>query len=185
MAFKDSLVKLKTFAAAPWFPVLVGILSGANLFLLVMSGPLVVLYCSAVLANPRRWFFIACANAVGTVAGCAMMVMMMEERGTDMIKENFPATFQSKWWGWTESTMQAYGTVAAVPIAAMPIILHPLIFFSKLAQMSSTSLLLAILVGRIAKYALMAQLALTAPRALRFFGASDEVIQSVEKTKTK
>ena len=54
MALKDGLVKLKAFAAAPWFPVLVGLLSGANLFLLVMSAPLVILYCSAVLANPNR-----------------------------------------------------------------------------------------------------------------------------------
>ena len=29
--------------------------SGANLFLLVMSAPLVILYCSAVLANPNRF----------------------------------------------------------------------------------------------------------------------------------
>ena len=55
MALKDGLVKLKAFAAAPWFPVLVGFLSGANLFLLVMSAPLVILYCSAVLANPKRF----------------------------------------------------------------------------------------------------------------------------------
>ena len=57
MALKDGLVKLKAFAAAPWFPVLVGLLSGANLFVLVMSAPLVILYCSAVLANPKRPLF--------------------------------------------------------------------------------------------------------------------------------
>lgn len=56
MALKDGLVKLKAFAAARWFPVLVGFLSGANLFLLVMSAPLVILYCSAVLANPKRFW---------------------------------------------------------------------------------------------------------------------------------
>ncbi|CAL1126912.1 unnamed protein product [Cladocopium goreaui] len=183
MALKDGLVKLKAFAAAPWFPVLVGLLSGANLFLLVMSAPLVILYCSAVLANPNRWLYTAVANAVGTVLGCLVLIILMEERGMDFIKESFPATFTSKWWSWTEGMMQSYGSLAAVPVSAMPIILHPLIFFGKLSKMSDFAILLAILVGRIIKYSIMAQMALTAPHALRFFGASQEVIQAVKKTK--
>ena len=140
MALKDGLVKLKAFAAAPWFPVLVGFLSGANLFLLVMSAPLVILYCSAVLANPKRfleqiqhasfgvveveqvyvfsygsfvrlplmgktgvfspgWFYTAVANAVGTVLGCLVLIILMEERGMDFIKESFPVS-----WSANEST---------------------------------------------------------------------------------
>ncbi|CAE7316728.1 unnamed protein product [Symbiodinium pilosum] len=183
MALKDGLVKLKAFAAAWWFPVLVGILSGANLFLLVMSAPLVILYCSAVLANPKRWLYTAIANAVGTVLGCLILVILMEERGIDFIKESFPSTFTSKWWSWSEGMMQAYGPVAAIPISAMPIILHPLIFFAKLSKMSDFVLLTAILIGRIVKYSIMAQMALTAPHLLKFFGASQEVIQAVKKTK--
>ncbi|CAK0882993.1 unnamed protein product [Prorocentrum cordatum] len=77
------------------------------------------------------------------------MVMLVEVRGTDFVKESFPSTFKSKWWAWTEETMQAYGAVAAVPVAAMPIILHPLIFFAKLSNMSNAWLLGSILVGRI------------------------------------
>eukprot|EP00931_Biecheleriopsis_adriatica_P121754 TRINITY_DN96812_c0_g1_i1.p1 TRINITY_DN96812_c0_g1~~TRINITY_DN96812_c0_g1_i1.p1 ORF type:complete len:208 (-),score=42.23 TRINITY_DN96812_c0_g1_i1:292-843(-) len=180
-----SIEKLKSFAAAAWFPWVVGFLSGLNLFVLVMSGPLVILYCSAVLANPRRWLYTAVANAVGTVLGCFFLVLLIEDRGVDFIKETFPATFQNKWWAWTETQMQAYGHVAAVPISAMPIILHPLIFFAKLSKMGDTVLLLAILIGRVLKYSIMAQMALTAPRMLRFFGASDQVIASVEKQKTK
>lgn len=42
------------------------------------------------------------ANAVGTVLGCLVLIILMEERGIDFIKESFPATFTSKWWSWTE-----------------------------------------------------------------------------------
>ena len=42
------------------------------------------------------------ANAVGTVLGCLALIILMEERGIDFIKESFPATFTSKWWSWTE-----------------------------------------------------------------------------------
>mmetsp|Transcript_46728 Transcript_46728/g.108028 ORF Transcript_46728/g.108028 Transcript_46728/m.108028 type:complete len:184 (+) Transcript_46728:124-675(+) len=183
MGWKDSVASLKQFAAAPWFPIMVGLLSGANLFVLVMSGPLVVLFCSAVLANPGRWIFTASMNAVGTVMGCFMLVLLIEMRGTDFVKEAFPSTFQSRWWSWTESMMQAYGSFAAIPVSAMPIILHPLIFFAKLSNMSNAVLLGSILVGRVLKYSIMSQMALSAPQALRFFGASKEVIDTVKKAK--
>ena len=42
---------------------------------------------------------------------------------------------------------------------AMPIILHPLIFFGKLSKMSDFAILLAILVGRIIKYSSWAETA--------------------------
>merc|ERR1712187_3123 len=170
-------------AAAPWFPIVVGALSGLNLFTLVLSGPLVILFCSAVLANPRRWFFTAVANAVGTVAGCVVLVILVDARGTDFVKDSFPSTFSSKWWKWTEGMMETYGAAAAVPISAMPIILHPLIFFAKLSNMRNAVLLTSILVGRILKYCIMSQMALTAPAALRFFGASKETIEEVKKEK--
>lgn len=180
---EDSVAGLKRFAAAPWFPVIVGILSGLNLFTLVLSGPLVVLFCSAVLANRERWFWTSLANAVGTVLGCCLMVLLIEQRGTDFIKESFPSTFKSKWWSWTEGVMQDYGSLAAVPVAAMPIILHPLIFFAKLSNMSNVVLLGSIFVGRVVKYMIMSQVALTAPKALRFFGASQATIDEVSKQK--
>merc|ERR1719203_590239 len=123
-------------------------LSGANLFVLVLSGPLVVLFCSAVLASPRRWFFAAAANAVGTLVGCCALVLLIESRGTDFVKEAFPSTFQSRWWSWTEGMMQTYGSLAAIPVSAMPIILHPLIFFGKLSKMGDAALLLSVLLGR-------------------------------------
>merc|ERR1719498_1633453 len=166
MGFKETVKGFKRFAGAAWFPLFVGALSGLNLFTLVLSGPLVVLFCSAVIANPRRWFTTALANAAGTLVGCVVLVYLIEIRGTDFVKEAFPSTFSSKWWAWTEGKMQSYGTLAAVPVSAMPIILHPLIFFAKLSKMGDTVLLLAILIGRVLKYSIMAQMALTAPRML-------------------
>jgi len=47
--------------------------------------------------------------------------------------------------------------------------------------MSNAWLLGSILVGRIVKYCIMAQMALVAPSALRFFGASQETIGKVQK----
>mmetsp|Transcript_59621 Transcript_59621/g.141870 ORF Transcript_59621/g.141870 Transcript_59621/m.141870 type:complete len:187 (+) Transcript_59621:124-684(+) len=173
--------KLRQYAGAPWFPVLVGILSGVNLFTLVLSTPLVVLYCSAVLANEKMWLRTAVCNAVGTVAGVVVLCSLVDVHGTGFIRETFPTTFESRWWAWTEHMMQTYGAVAAVPVAAMPIILHPLVFFAKLSGMSPAVLYTSILVGRILKYSIMAHMAMSAPQLLKYFGASKEVIAEVSQ----
>lgn len=179
--WKASLEGLQRSAAAPWFPIMVGLLSGANLFTLIMAGPLVVLFCSAVLANKNRWFYTAFANAAGTVLGSLVLVVLMDQKGTGFVKDAFPSTFQSKWWAWTEDVMKTYGPPMAVPVAAMPIILHPLIVFGKLSGMSNFALLGAIFIGRVIKYCVMAWMAMSAPHALKFFGASSQTIEAVKK----
>eukprot|EP00928_Gymnodinium_smaydae_P082946 TRINITY_DN66211_c0_g1_i1.p1 TRINITY_DN66211_c0_g1~~TRINITY_DN66211_c0_g1_i1.p1 ORF type:complete len:210 (+),score=42.40 TRINITY_DN66211_c0_g1_i1:69-632(+) len=185
MSMKAAVEGLRRFAAAPWFPLLVGLLSGLNLFTLFLAGPLVLLYCSACIANPRRWLLAAVANAFGTVLGCLALIVLVDLRGANYVKESFPSTFQSSWWKWTEDTMSAHGWAAVVPIAAMPIILHPLIFFGKLSNMSNVGLLVSIFVGRVLKYSIMAQVALCAPAALKFFGASKETIDKVGSSGSK
>lgn len=185
MGFKDAVESLKRCAAAPWFPVLVGMLNCLNCFLLVLSGPLVILFCSAVLANRRRWLLSAFLNAAGTTLGCLILVVLVDMKGVAFIKEAFPSTFQSKWWGWTEGMMQHYGGPAMVPVAAMPIIVQPLVFFGKLTEMNNVAILLSILIGRTIKYSIMAQLALLAPGMLKFFGAKKEAIESLGEGESK
>ena len=40
------------------------------------------------------WFYTAVANAVGTVLGCLVLIILMEERGMDFIKESFPVSWR-------------------------------------------------------------------------------------------
>mmetsp|Transcript_7092 Transcript_7092/g.17115 ORF Transcript_7092/g.17115 Transcript_7092/m.17115 type:complete len:197 (+) Transcript_7092:65-655(+) len=174
---------LRQFAAEPWFAIVVGAGSGINMFTLVLTTPLVILFCTGVISNPKKWFRVAFFNALGTLAGCAILSVMVDAFGTEYIRQKFPTTFESQWWAWTEEKMQTYGFLAIGPIAAMPIILHPLIFFAKLTKTSPAVLLISIFVGRLVKYAIMANVAMTAPSLLKYFGASKEVISEVSGTK--
>ena len=179
---------LQSFASSPLFPVIVGSLSGLNLFTLVLTAPLILAFCTAVISakGSRGWVFAVLANAAGTVAGVYALVLMMEEGGgTGYIKVTFPAAFASKWWARTETVMGAYGALGAVLISSLPVILHPLIAIAKLAGMSNAQLLGCIMAGRTIKYTVMAQVARQAPSALKYFGASADTIAKVRSKQQK
>lgn len=161
---------LRTFAARPWYPWVVGALSGINNFTVILSGPLVVLYLSGVLANPKMRYLVAVANATGTAAGIAVLMYLMQLQGNDYVKDTFPSMFQNKVWNSTQTAVTDYGHAGAVFVSAMPIILQPLVFIGLLAGMNAGTLLACVFVGRTVKYCIMAELAVTAPRLLKFFG---------------
>lgn len=179
---------LGSIASSPLFPVIVGALSGLNLFTLVLTAPLVLAYCTAAVVAKGRlgWVFVALCNAAGTVAGSYAMIVFMEG-GTGgsvaYIKESFPSAFTSKWWARTEFVVDAYGAAGAVAISSLPVILHPLIAICKLANMSTASLLWCIMLGRTFKYIIMGQVARRAPSALKYFGASADTIAKVQGQK--
>ena len=179
---------LQSFASSPLFPVIVGSLSGLNLFTLVLTAPLILAFCTAAISakGSKGWVFAVLANAAGTVAGVYALVLMMEEGGgTEYIKVTFPAAFASKWWARTETVIGSYGALGAVLISSLPVILHPLIAIAKLAGMSNTQLLGCIMAGRTIKYTVMAQVARQAPSALKYFGASADTIAKVRSKQQK
>ena len=51
------------------YPWIVGLLSGLNIAVVFLTGPLVLLYLAGVLASPKRRYIAAFANAVGTTLG--------------------------------------------------------------------------------------------------------------------
>ena len=179
---------LQSFASSPLFPVLVGSLSGLNMFTLVLTAPLILAFCTAAISakGSKGWVFVVLANAAGTVAGAYAIIVMMEEGGgTEYMKVTFPAAFASKWWARTENVVAAYGSLGAVFISSLPVILHPLIAITKLAGMSTTQLLGCIMAGRTIKYTVMAQVARQAPSALKYFGASADTIAKVRSKQQK
>eukprot|EP00040_Diaphanoeca_grandis_P005760 m.34393 g.34393 ORF g.34393 m.34393 type:complete len:351 (-) comp16968_c0_seq2:220-1272(-) len=163
---------LRGFAARPWYPWVVGALSGINNFTVVLSGPLVVLYLSGVLANPKMRYLVAVANAVGTALGLAVLIYVMEQQGTDYVKDTFPTMFENAVWNRTATAVTDYGHGGAIFISAMPIILQPLVVLGLLAGMNAGALLACVFIGRVIKYCIMAELAVTAPRLLKFFGSA-------------
>jgi membrane protein YqaA with SNARE-associated domain len=162
---------LLQFAAKPWYPWVVGALSGLNNFTMVLSVPLVVLYMSGVLANPPRRRVAAFANAVGTTAGVAVLVYLFIQND-EYIKESFPSVFDHPTWAKTEWAVSHYGWFGAFLISVMPVFLQPLVVICCLAKMSKLVLLGCVLTGRTLKYIIMAELAVAGDKRLGFFGSA-------------
>ena len=61
---------LQSFAASPLFPVLIGSLSGLNLFTLVLTAPLILAFCTAAISarGTKGWVFVVLCNAAGETA---------------------------------------------------------------------------------------------------------------------
>jgi len=155
--------------------------SGINMFTLVFGGVLAACYVTAILSRPKYWFATALTNAFGTVCGVGLVVYLVEINGTAYITQHFPSIFESDHWAWTEKNVNLYGPVGVIVTSAAPIVLHPLILFSMLAKMNSYMLVGCIFLGRILKYSIMAQCALTAPELLKYFGGKRLVKLSKEK----
>ena len=166
------LLGLRAYAACWWFPLVVGFLQGLNMFTLVLTGPILVLYFSAVLANPGRRLYIALVNAAGTTLGVAILVFVIQRNGTDWVKLSFPSVFLGGVWEMTEAAFQKYGAIGGFLISCLPVVLHPLIFIALLAGMNVVTLVGTIFAGRVVKYVVMAQLAATMPHLLRKLGSS-------------
>jgi len=159
--------RVSAFAGNWWFPWIVGIGSGVNMFTLVFGGVLAATYVTAILARPKYWFGTAVINAFGTIVGVMAVVYLVELNGNEYITERFPSLFNSKSWKWVEENVTNYGALGVVLTSIAPIVLHPLILFSMLAKMNSAVLVGCIFIGRILKYSIMAKMALTAPHLLK------------------
>lgn len=140
---------------------------------LARAGPLVVLYVAGVLANGaklQRRLTAAFANALGTTVGAALLIALIERNGVQAVTDTFPSIFASKTWERSKELIHAHGFAGTAAVCAMPIVLHPAVIFAVTAGMQRSTLLAAVLLGRMVKYTIMAQLAVGAPHLLRFFG---------------
>eukprot|EP00937_MAST-01D_sp_MAST-1D-sp2_P007320 g7320.t1 len=176
---------LRQKADTAWFPFFVASLSAINLFTLVLSAPTAACFVWGVLARPSRWFKMAVINAAGTVLGAAALVYVFVQYGQESFQAKFPQLTDPKWGARFEAWHGNHGTAGIVAFSAMPIILHPIIFFGLVAKIEHATLLGAIFAGRVVKYSIMGYCTHHAPTALRFFGIDFDKVTADGKGKGK
>lgn len=159
---------LLPFASAKWYPILIGLLSSINTFILILSPPLTPLFLAGVLAKPEQRIFRAFCNAVGAAVGvgCLLYVGKNSELfprvETNLNESNFNRT---------KAFIEDYSFVGVILYSILPIILHPMVYFAA-NVVPPLQLVVAVLIGRTIKYIIMGQLAITGSSYLIFFGAS-------------
>lgn len=158
----DSLLRR---ADSPAFPTVVGAVAVAAT--LSMSVPFASLLVAAVLMARHRWGAIAVGASLGAALGAAVLYLVFHHLGWAQLFAAYPDVVRSPAWGDATRWLSAYGVVALLVIAATPLPLTPALMFAGISRLPIVEVVLALWIGKLAKYLVYAWLASRFPeRAL-------------------
>ncbi len=157
-----------------WYAPLIGLLAGADLFLIVI--PTDGLLISGVMLAPKRWIYTAFMVTLGSSLGTLALGALLQEHGLPFLLKIVPGIDQGSAWIWTQNLMDQWGTWAVFLVALSPLMQHPAVAIAALAGMTLTNLFVMVFAGRILKYLFLAYLATHAPAVLgRLWGLQHEL----------
>ena len=153
-------------ADARSFPMVVGAVAVAAT--LSMSVPFATLLVTAVLMARRRWGAIAVWASLGAALGAALLYLVFHHLGWARLFAAYPDVVRSSAWSDATRWLSAYGVVALLVIAATPLPLTPALMFAAISRLPIAEVVLALWIGKLAKYLVYAWLASRFPeRALQ------------------
>ncbi len=139
------------------FPAVVGTVALAAT--LSMSVPFATLLVAAVLMARRRWVSIAMGASLGAALGAALLYLVFHHLGWARLFDAYPDVVRSSAWNDATRWLSAYGVVALLVIAATPLPLTPGLMFAGISRLPIGEVVLALWIGKLAKYLLYAWLA--------------------------
>lgn len=148
------------------FPVVVGAVAIAAT--LSMSVPFATLLVAAVLMARRRWGAIAVWASLGAALGAALLYLAFHHLGWARLFAAYPDVVRSSAWADATRWLSVYGVTALLVIAATPLPLTPALMFAGISRLPIAEVVLALWIGKLAKYLVYAWLASRFPdRALQ------------------
>lgn len=153
-------------ADRPAFPAVVGAVAVAAT--VSMSVPFSTLLVAAVLMARRRWIAIAAWASLGAALGAALLYLVFHHLGWARLFDAYPDVVRSTAWSDATRWLSTYGVLALLVIAATPLPLTPALMFAGISRLPIVEVVLALWIGKLAKYLVYAWLASRFPeRALR------------------
>jgi membrane protein YqaA with SNARE-associated domain len=169
--------KLERHVKKPWYPVLVSLLAGADLFVFVI--PTDALLITSVMAAPRRWITLAAFTTVGFTLGCLAFLLLIHAYGLPLVEHWFPGIEARPIWLDSQRWMDEYGLLAIFVVSLLPIALHPILAVAVLADVKVLPITLVLLGGRVLKYGLYAWIASHSPKLLAKFKFERKEIEEI------
>jgi uncharacterized membrane protein YdjX (TVP38/TMEM64 family) len=117
-----------------------------------MTVPFATLLVAAVLMAPRRWVAISVWSSVGAALGAAVLYLVFHHLGWASFFAAYPDVVRSLAWRDATRWLQAYGVLALLAIAATPLPLTPALMFAAISRLPVVEVILALWVGKQAKY---------------------------------
>ena len=161
------LQRLQRAARHRFMPALVGCLAFG--LTVSMTVPVTSALIPAVLLSPRRWRSIALQAAFGSALGATLLVLLFHHLGWVQLHAQFPAMLESTGWQRVIAWTVEYGVIALFAIAALPLPQTPALIFFAITEQPVAQIFLAVLLGKLIKYFLLAMLAAMFPARFRAF----------------
>jgi membrane protein YqaA with SNARE-associated domain len=106
----------------------------------------------AILLAPRRWLSIGVLCGIASGCAAAVLVEIFQYLGSAFVLARYPELLQLDGWQGASDWLQNYGLIAMLIIAASPMPQTPALFFCALAGVSTPGILIAVGIGKTAKY---------------------------------
>jgi membrane protein YqaA with SNARE-associated domain len=158
------LGRLKKFADRAWYAPFVGMLAGADQFIMIV--PIETLMIPSVLLNPKRWFWTALCVTTGCTVGALALSTLASLYGMPLIEHWAPHVLHSPSWIRSTGYINEKGAWALFAIAIGPLPQQPAVALAGLSHMAPLKVFLAVWLGRAIKYCFFAYLASHAPKYL-------------------
>lgn len=144
----------------------------------VVFVPNEALLIPAVLSHPKKWFRITFWMSVGSAMGAASFAELAGLYGGPFIERFDPHLFHTRGWHETARIINDIGgTWGLTVVSFSPLPQHAAVALVGLAHMSWPSVFIAVLVGRLAKYSLVAWCSVHAPGVLRKLGLFPKALE--------
>ena len=136
---------------SPWFTPVLLLLS------IVASGtgfyPLGPIILAATVLAPRRWLAVILATSIGALIGASSLALVIRILGGSPVDNYFPELRHGEIWQQSLVWINAYGSIALAALMASPLPQMPGMIVAALSDMGLPLIMLAVGIGKTAKYA--------------------------------
>lgn len=161
-ALETGLIRTLTRRAdMPIFPMIVAAV--AFVATLSIAVPFAPLLAVAVLMVPGRWKLIAVCSSLGAALGAGVLYLAFHHLGWAGLLASYPDIVRSSAWSDANRWLSNYGVVALLILAATPLPLTPALMIASISSLPVAEVLLALWLGKLAKYTAYAWLASAFP----------------------
>lgn len=161
------LRKLQSFADRPWYLPFISFLGGVDLFVLVI--PTDGLLVSYVMLRPKQWVRAFLMLSLGCALGCWVLAALVQSGAAWFTYQSLIDRIGPSTWNWVDGFVENNGTLALAVLALLPLPQFPGVVIAALMGMPATTIFVAVLIGRLVKFSLLAYGASHAPKLLMKF----------------
>ncbi len=125
--------------------------------------PVTAVVVPATLLVPGRWRQVTAVTALGSAISATVLVVIFHHLGWAQLYERFPELATHPTWSRVMAWLSSYGMAGVFLIALSPLPQTPALMFLGIARQDYPSVFIAMLAGKLFKYALFAWLAARFP----------------------